>query len=128
MLHKRAREFCINYQIKSTLDIYVLESYHTALKEYKQNLSFKQKAFYDDNIEQLKQLSDTPNFHSFWKILKTMNENMNEEKHLPVSEDQWLNHFESLHSAKKNNQSQTNLINNLEIMEQKMFSRLLGSQ
>ena len=108
-----------NQKHRDPLDISVRESYHTALREYKQLLTLKQKAFYDDKIEQLKQFSDTSNSHSFWKILKTMNENMNEEKIPPVSEDQWLNHFESLHSAKKNNQSQTNLINNLEIMEQK---------
>ena len=50
-----------------------------------------------------------------------MNENINEEKIPPISEDQWLNHFEALHSEKENNESQTTLINNLEIIEQNDF-------
>ena len=53
---------------------------------------------------------------------------MNEETIPPVSEDQWLNHFESLHSAKKNNQSKkNNLINNLEIMKKKCSVFFLGA-
>ena len=47
-----------------------------------------------------------------------MNDDIIEKTIPPISEDHWLHHFESLHSEKLNNEDQTNLINNLKVMEQ----------
>ena len=107
-----------NQKHKDPFDISKRELYHIALKEYKQLLTSKQKAFYDDKIDQLKQLPDTSDSHSFWKLLKTMNEDTKEETLPPISEDQWMHHFESLHSEKKNNEDQLKFTNNLKILEE----------
>ena len=107
-----------NQKHRDPLNISIRESYHIALREYKQLLTLKQNAFHDEKIEQLKQLSDTSDSNSFWKILKSMNSDINEKLIPPISEDQWLHHFESLHSEKKNSEEQENIMNNLKFMTQ----------
>ena len=47
-----------------------------------------------------------------------MNSDINEKLIPPISEDQWLHHFESLHSEKKNSEEQENIMNNLKFMTQ----------
>ena len=42
---------------------------------------------------------------------------LNEKPIPPISEDQWLHHFESLHSEKQNSEEQENIMNDLKFME-----------
>ena len=47
-----------------------------------------------------------------------MNEDTKEETLPPISENQWINHFQSLHSETENNEYQVKLIDSLKTLEE----------
>ena len=51
-------------------------------------------------------------------VLKSMNEDTKEETLPPISEDQWINHFQSLHSETENNEDQVKLNDSLKTLEE----------
>ena len=107
-----------NQKHKDPANLSKHESYHSFLKEYKQLLTLKRQTFHHQKIEQLKKLSDSSGSNSFWDTLKSINDNMIEKQIPPIPEDQWLHHFESLHSEKiENNDEQRTLTQNLKLME-----------
>ena len=107
-----------NQKHRDPLNVSIRESYHKALKEYKQLLASKQKAFHDNKIQKLQEIPGSSNSEHFWYTLKSMNDDITEKKIPPISEDQWLHHLESLHSATMNNSKQEKIVSDLKAMEQ----------
>ena len=66
-------------------------------------LKQKKKYFHDRKLEQLEQDSD---LSSFWKTLKSMNDNFEESSPPQISEEEWINYFSKLHSNKQLNDFQ----------------------
>lgn len=75
-------------------DPYIRELYHYNLKKFKKLLKMKKYNFHKDKLLELQTNSDNS---SFWKILKTTNEEIKEEVIPPITEQAWLEHFTSLH-------------------------------
>ena len=107
-----------NQKHRDPLNVSSRESYHKALKEYKQLLASKQKAFHDNKIQQPQEIPGSSNSEHFWHTLKSMNDDITVKKVPPISKDQWLHHFESLHSATMNNSKQQKIVSDLKAMEQ----------
>ena len=88
--------------------------YHEKLKTFKILLKVKRQNY---EAEMLVELEKNSNNTNFWKILKFANEDINESKLPPIKEQQWLNHFQSLHSRKEKNPEQIHIASNLLKME-----------
>ena len=76
------------------------EKFHKTLTDYKKLLDSKRKAFQTEKPLKLDELHVglNPNNASFWNCLKSMNDTIVENVPAPISEETWLNHFQSLHS------------------------------
>lgn len=88
--------------------------YHEQLKNFKELLKSKKQNFQAEKLIELENCSDNT---SFWKVLKSTNEDINENKPPPVTEQQWINHFDSLHSKKDNTPEQSFIADNLSNLE-----------
>ena len=64
----------------------------------KSSLTRKGKNFRKKKTLQLDELAFNPDKVSFWSCLKSMNDTIDENVPAPISEETWLNHFQSLHS------------------------------
>ena len=64
----------------------------------KSSLTRKGKNFRKKKTLQLDELAFNPDKVSFWSCLKSMNHTIDENVPAPISEETWLNHFQSLHS------------------------------
>jgi len=61
-------------------------------------LDSKRKEFQKEKTLQLDELALNPDKASFWSCLKSMNDTIDENVPAQISEETWLNHFQSLHS------------------------------
>ena len=104
-----------NQKHSDPLNLTIREEYHRKLKSFKQLLQYKRKKFKDNQLSLLENNSDN---NDFWEILKSANEEFKEEKIPPISEQQWINHFKSLHSKKQNSPLQNNIVDTLKQIEQ----------
>ena len=68
------------------------------MADYKKLLDSKKRAFQTEKSLKLDELGLNPNNASFWNYLKSMNDTIVENVPAPISEETWLNHFQSLHS------------------------------
>ena len=74
------------------------EKFHKTLTDYKKFLDSKRKAFQTEKSLKFDELGLNPDNASFWNCLKSMNDTIVENVPAPISEETWLNHFQSLHS------------------------------
>ena len=76
----------------------IRNAYHNALKDYKNTLEIKKNKFQNEKIEELENATKDPTL--FWKLLKNSSDDIcqNENAKTP-SQNQWLTHFETLHST-----------------------------
>ena len=69
-----------NQKHSDPLNVSIHESYLKALKEYKQLLASKQKAFHDNKIQQLQEIPGSSNSEHFWHIFKSMNDDITKKR------------------------------------------------
>ncbi|CAB3996549.1 Hypothetical predicted protein, partial [Paramuricea clavata] len=96
-LKRHAVRKLANQKHRNPLDVNIRNQYHVTLKDYKNTLKIKKEDFHRQKLIELeKTASENPN--SFWKTLKTMDDNTDNTTPNLISEKQWLTHFETLHS------------------------------
>lgn len=91
------------------------ELYHHKLKSFKKLLKIKKYNYHRDKLQELQSNSANSNF---WKILKSANEEIQEENVPPISENNWIDHFTKLHKKTTLTTEQSNLENNLQQLEE----------
>ena len=87
-----------NQKHRDPLNSELREKFHKILNDYKKLLDSKRKEFQKEKTLQLDELAFNPDKASFWSCLKSMNDTIDENVPAPISEETWLNHFQSLHS------------------------------
>lgn len=87
-----------NQKHRDPLNSELREKFHKILNDYKKLLDSKRKEFQKEKTLQLDELAFNPDKVSFWSCLKSMNDTIDENVPAPISEETWLNHFQSLHS------------------------------
>ena len=94
----------------------IRNAYHIALKNYKNTLETKRNKFQQDRIEELENATNDPTL--FWKLLKNTADNIDHSENTNTpSHDQWLNHFETLHSEHTLTKKQDEILELLETSE-----------
>ena len=94
------------------------EKFHKTLTDYKKLLDSKRNAFQTEKSLKLDELGLNPNKASFWNYLKSMNNTIVENVPAPISEETWLNHFQSLHSNDpRTSTQQQEIYNELQSLE-----------
>ena len=92
-------------------NIEVRNNYQTALKEYKNMLKSKKDQFEQNKIDELANATSDPK--QFWKILSNTTDDIdNNTKRMPPP-NEWLTHFEQLHSQHQLYQEQNEIITHL---------------
>ena len=87
------------------------------MKDYKNTLEIKKNNFHVNKIQELENASNDPLL--FWKILKNCNNDLhlnNDTKKIPQP-NEWLSHFETLHSEYQLNKQQHTIIERLKDYE-----------
>ena len=87
-----------NRKHRDPLNPEIREGFHKTLHDYKKLLDSKRKEFQEEKTLQLDELALNPDKASFWNCLKSMNDTIDENAPAPISEETWLDHFQSLHS------------------------------
>ena len=116
------------------MNLSIREQYHSCLREYKFLLSHKKDIF---QLQILKKLEKENNSKEFWKILRSAKNSFDNVEVPPISETEWLNHFQSLHADNNENddwlkedlkrpEQKSSVNNNLDypISDQELFSRM----
>ena len=87
-----------NQKHRDPLNPELREGFHKTLHDYKKLLDSKRKEFQEEKTLQLDELALNPDKASFWNCLKSMTDTIDENAPAPISEETWLDHFQSLHS------------------------------
>ena len=112
-----------NLKHRDPMNSNVREEFKDKLKEYRTLLKTKQNRYRDDKLNQLSE-SDK-NSKTFWDILKSVPETIDEESTPPVEESEWLNHFGKLHSSPSElNSQQRHVLDKLKLMEKESVNYL----
>ena len=106
-----------NLKHRDPLNITLREEYHSVLKQYKGLLKHKRNKYYDTKISELENAVDNSNSRDFWNCLKSMDDSMKETTIPPISEENWMSHFQSLHSNEPLNSHQEKIVNELRSLE-----------
>ena len=88
------------------------KKFHKTLTDYKKLFDSKRKGFQTEKSPRLYELGLNPNNASFWNCLKSINDTIVENVSAPISEETWLNHFQSLHSNDPSTSTQRQQIYN----------------
>jgi len=96
---------------RDPLNVTLREGYHTVLKQYKSLLTRKKNENYQSKISELKSTVDNSDSRNFWNCLKSMEDSEKETSIPPISEENWMSHFQSLHSNEPPNLHQEAVIN-----------------
>ena len=91
------------------------EGYHTVLKQYKSLLTRKKNEYYQ--ISELESTVDNTDSRNVWNCSKSTDDSVKETSIPPISEENWMSHFQSLHSNEPLNLHQEVVINELRIQE-----------
>ena len=116
---KELREFS-NQKHSNPKDPFLRNMYHHKLCNFKKLLKTKKHNFRCEKLNELEKNSENSNF---WKILKSANDEIQEIKIPPISEQQWINHFNTLHSKREANRDQLLIVDNLTSLESSLDSR-----
>ena len=92
-----------NQKHRDPLNSELREQFHKSLNDYKKLLDSKRKEFQKEKTEQLDELTLNPDKALYWSCLKSMSDTVDDNVPAPISEETWLNHFQSLHSNNPNN-------------------------
>ncbi|KAL9982766.1 hypothetical protein ACROYT_G004864 [Oculina patagonica] len=87
-----------NRKHRNPLDPELRDKFHKTLNDYKKLIDSKRKKFQDEKTLQFDELALNPDKESFWSCLKSMSDTIDQNAPAPISEETWLNHFQSLHS------------------------------
>ena len=75
-----------------------LNATHAVLKQNKTLLNNKRNEYYNNKISELEDTTLNSDKKHFWKRLKSMDESVKQKVTAEISEENWLRHFQSLHS------------------------------
>ena len=103
-----------NLKHRDPLNLLIREQYNSCLREYKFLLSQKKDIF---QLQILRKFEKENNSEEFWKILRSAKDSFDNVEVPPISETEWLNHFQSLHAV--NNENDDWLKEDLKRLEQK---------
>ena len=87
-----------NQKHRDPLNATLREEYHAVLKEYKTLLNNKRNEYYNSKISELEDTTLNSDKKHFWKRLKSMDDSVKQKVTPEISEENWLRHFQSLHS------------------------------
>ena len=104
-----------NLKHRDPLNITLREGYHTVLKQYKSLLTRKKNEHYQTKISELENTVDNPDSRNFWNCLKSMDDSVKETSIPPISEENWITQFQSLHSNEPLNLHQEAVVNGYEV-------------
>ena len=103
---------------RGTLNANLREQYHDTLTEYKKLLNKKKNDYYNSKITELEENAEASDKKRFWECLKSMDDTRGVKDDIPpISEDNWLTYFRSLHSKIPLNSIQQSIINELKLLE-----------
>ena len=114
-LTKNAESNAIICEKLLTKSIMILTILNT-LREYKNTLAMKKHEFHQNKINELENTCSDP--QQFWKTLENSSGDLdcNESKQCP-KQNEWLQHFKTLHSQHKLNETQKKILLDLENYE-----------
>ena len=91
------------------------EEYHAVgLKQYKTLLNNKRNEYYNNKISELEDTTLNSDKKYFWNCLKSVDDSVKQKAIPDISEENWLRHFQSLHSNDLLNPDQQNVVNELQ--------------
>ena len=115
-----------NQKHRDPLNATLREGYHSVLKQYKTLLNNKRNEYYNNKISELEDTTLNSVKKHFWNCLKSMDNSVKQKVIPEISDENWLRHFQSLHSDDLLNPDQQNVVNELRKQEDsKMQSRPL---
>ena len=88
--------------------------YHVILMQYKSLLKSKKNDYCNSKLHSLEEAVKNSDATNFWKCQKLMDDTVNVEDTPLLSEENWLLHFESLHSNDRLNPIQQKICNELQ--------------
>ena len=105
-----------NQKRRNPMNTELRKAFHDTLLGYKNVLPKKQQNYKNKKLHQL--AKSQVSSQSFWKVFKTLPETLTSETPPPVTEADWLKHFETLHSPpQKQSTNQNVALNELENLE-----------
>ena len=102
-----------NQKHRDPLNAILREEYHAVLKQYKTLLNNKRNEYYNNKISELENTTFNSDQKHFWNCLKSMDDSVKQKVTPEISEENWLRHFQSLHSNDLLNPDQQNIVNEL---------------
>ena len=102
-----------NQKHRDPLNSILREEYHAVLTQYKTLLYSKKNEYYNAKILELEDSAEHTDTTKFWKCLKSMDDTIKVKDDPLVSEENWLLHFQSLHSNEPLNPAQQLICNEL---------------
>ena len=109
-----------NKKYRDPLNFTLREEYHTVLRQYKDLLNHKKNEFVNSRLLELENAVDDSDNKKFWNSLKSMDDTVKETSIPPVTEENWMSHFQSLHSNEPLNPHQEMITNQLRNLEQEL--------
>ena len=106
-----------NLKHRDPINVTLREGYHTVLKQYKSLLTRKKNEYYQTKISELESTVDNSDSRNFWNCLESMDDSVKEISIPPISEENWMSHFQSLHSNEPLNLHQEAVISELRSLE-----------
>ena len=103
-----------NQKHRDPLNATLREEYHAVLKQYKTLLNNKRNEYYNNKISELEDTTLNSDKKHFWNCLKSMDDSVKQKVTPEISEENWLRHFQSLHSNDLLNPDQQNVVNELQ--------------
>ena len=103
-----------NQKHRDPLNPILRENYHVILMQYKSLLKSKKNDYCNSKLHSLEEAVKNSDATNFWKCLKSMDDTVKVEDTPLVSEENWLLHFESLHSNDRLNPIQQKICNELQ--------------
>ena len=106
---------------RDPLNIRLREEYHTVLRQPKDLLSHTEKnRFLNSRLLGLGNNTDYSDNKKCWNCLKSMDDTITETRIPPVTEENWMSHFQSLHSNEPLHSHQEMITNQLRNFEQEL--------
>ena len=103
-----------NQKHRDPLNPILRENYHVILMQYKSLLKSKKSDYCNSKLHSLEEAVNNSDAANVWKCLKSMDDTIKKEDTPLVSEENWLRHFESLHSNDGLNPIQQKICNELQ--------------
>ena len=106
-----------NVKHRDPLNITLRKRYYSVFKQYKSLLTRKKNEYYQTKISELENTVDNSDSRNFSNCLKSMDDSVTEPSIPPISEENWMSHFQSLHSIEPLNLHQEAVVNELRSLE-----------